>query len=282
MLSTDDLLDEATMVDIMARGHSRIPVYRGHPHNICGLLLTKKLIILSPDQKKPVRDMCPFRLPLVVSPQDTLHAVLNLFQQGKSHLAIVADQPDLVRESMRVGKRIPANVHMMGLLTLEDVMERVICEDIADETDGDSGVAAGLERASKVFERRKFFRSIIARAKLDQAEGGGGGAGRGMRLRPHAYSVGVGGGENDEHDDGGAGPTGVDMKLDIAGEGGRGGGGSGLGSGGGGGGGGGVGGGVRKGATGRGGYARIGGNNQGQSMDMDEPDDAGSRRGTND
>ena len=51
--SVERCMDHRTMAEMVHVGHSRIPVYAGeHKSNICGLLLVKRLIALSPDDAR--------------------------------------------------------------------------------------------------------------------------------------------------------------------------------------------------------------------------------------
>eukprot|EP01029_Cantina_marsupialis_P015053 TRINITY_DN329_c1_g1_i1.p1 TRINITY_DN329_c1_g1~~TRINITY_DN329_c1_g1_i1.p1 ORF type:complete len:491 (-),score=129.51 TRINITY_DN329_c1_g1_i1:265-1737(-) len=134
MLSTDDLLDTETMARMIASGHSRVPVYEHHPHNIRGLLLVKKLIVLDPEDKRKVGSL-GFRLPICVGMDEDLLSILREFMSGKSHLAIVTNKPKTVMSCLRTGAQIPCSVHMAGILTLEDVLERLLKKGIEDETD---------------------------------------------------------------------------------------------------------------------------------------------------
>lgn len=126
MLLTEDVLDSEMMAKIVAVGHSRIPVYRHWPHNVCGIILVKKLIVLSPDDRRKISSL-GLRYPLPVPPEMPLLELLNLFQRGMSHLAIVTNKPALVAECMRNGRDIPPDVHMDGIVTLEDILENVHC-----------------------------------------------------------------------------------------------------------------------------------------------------------
>ncbi len=78
-LSRDTKLDKHTMADIMAAGYSRVLVYEGETENIRGYLQVKRLIILSPDDERVIRSIY-LRLPQVVSPNDSLLDLLNIFQ----------------------------------------------------------------------------------------------------------------------------------------------------------------------------------------------------------
>ena len=54
MFSTETKLDAQTLGSIVIKCHSRIPVYDWHPHNIRGMLLVKRLIVLNPEEKREV------------------------------------------------------------------------------------------------------------------------------------------------------------------------------------------------------------------------------------
>ena len=48
----------------------------------------KKLIVLNPDDERTISSLM-LRIPVVVSPTKSLLELLNTFQTGKSHLALV-------------------------------------------------------------------------------------------------------------------------------------------------------------------------------------------------
>ncbi|EER07773.1 hypothetical protein Pmar_PMAR020311, partial [Perkinsus marinus ATCC 50983] len=48
MYSADQPLDAKTLQDIVEKGHSRLPIYQDHKHNVHGMLLVKRLITLNP------------------------------------------------------------------------------------------------------------------------------------------------------------------------------------------------------------------------------------------
>lgn len=119
-------LDERTVIDpqtlqsILDAGHSRIPLWRDDPSNFVGMLLVKSLnlnfileggILARADIKE---------LPLV---DDTtpLYTMLNIFQTGRSHMAAVL-APGSTNQSI-------------GIITLEDIIEELIQEEIEDEMD---------------------------------------------------------------------------------------------------------------------------------------------------
>ena len=133
-LSLDDILDEETMDDILVRGYSRIPVH--HPDNdgnFVGMLLVKMLITYDPEDAKPVRDFALATLP-ETRPDTSCLDIINFFQEGKSHMILVSE--------------FPGEDHgVLGVVTLEDVIEELIGEEIVDESDVFIDVHKAIRRA---------------------------------------------------------------------------------------------------------------------------------------
>ncbi|KAF1779112.1 protein of unknown function DUF21 [Phytophthora cactorum] len=134
MLEIDTKLNHNTMADILASGHSRIPVYETRRSNIVGLLFVKKLIVLDPDDARPIRDLV-LRKPILVSPSGSCYSMLHEFQKGRSHIALVTKDTDLVASCWRNKQPVPPHVVFEGIVTIEDVIEELIQEEIEDESD---------------------------------------------------------------------------------------------------------------------------------------------------
>ncbi|PSR92683.1 DUF21 domain-containing protein [Actinidia chinensis var. chinensis] len=87
-LEVNSKLDWEAMGKVLARGHSRVPVYSGNPKNVIGLLLVKSLLTVRPETETPVSAVSIRRIPRV--PADMpLYDILNEFQKGSSHMAAV-------------------------------------------------------------------------------------------------------------------------------------------------------------------------------------------------
>ncbi|KAA8543212.1 hypothetical protein F0562_021293 [Nyssa sinensis] len=87
-LDVNSKLDWEAIGKILARGHSRVPVYSGNPKNIIGLLLVKSLLTVRAETETPVSAVSIRRIPRV--PADMpLYDILNQFQKGSSHMAAV-------------------------------------------------------------------------------------------------------------------------------------------------------------------------------------------------
>ncbi|CAL8177061.1 unnamed protein product [Prunus armeniaca] len=191
---------------ILEKGHSRVPVYYEEPTNIIGLVLVKNLLTVNPEEEVPVKSVTVRRIPRVPETLP-LYDILNEFQKGHSHMAIVvrrcnknvdqtngdpADNPvkevkvdidgekplqekilkskrslqkwksfpntNSANNSYRTGSRskkwtkeiysdilqidggeplpkLPEEEEAVGIITMEDVIEELLQEEIFDETD---------------------------------------------------------------------------------------------------------------------------------------------------
>ncbi|KAJ1911466.1 hypothetical protein GGI09_003991 [Coemansia sp. S100] len=96
MVDINSRLNRRLLTEMVRRGHSRVPVFDGERTDIVGVLLVKSLILLDPDDAVPVRDARIAPIPLV-TPDVSLYDILNAFQEGGSHMAVVMGPPHLSR-----------------------------------------------------------------------------------------------------------------------------------------------------------------------------------------
>ncbi|CAI9552067.1 unnamed protein product [Staurois parvus] len=129
MLPSDAVLDFNTMSSIMESGYTRIPVYENERSNIVDILYVKDLAFVDPDDCTTLNTITRFYShPVHFVFSDTkLDAVLEEFKKGKSHLAIV-------QKVNSEGEGDPF-YEVLGLVTLEDVIEEIIKSEILDESD---------------------------------------------------------------------------------------------------------------------------------------------------
>ncbi|XP_074303626.1 DUF21 domain-containing protein At2g14520-like [Silene latifolia] len=84
-------LDRDLMNSIMDNGHSRIPVYYEEQTNIIGCILVKNLLTVDPEDEVPVKSVTIRKIPRVPELMP-LYDILNEFQKGHSHIAVVTRQ----------------------------------------------------------------------------------------------------------------------------------------------------------------------------------------------
>ncbi|TVY68761.1 Protein MAM3, partial [Lachnellula suecica] len=145
-MSADTILDEHTMNIILSAGYSRIPIYEpGNERNFVGMLLVKILITYDPEDCKRVNDFALATLP-ETRPETSCLDILNFFQEGKSHMVLVSEYPG-------------ENYGAVGVVTLEDVIEEIIGEEIIDESDVYVDVHKAIRRMTPApkakFQREK-------------------------------------------------------------------------------------------------------------------------------
>ncbi|XP_077479142.1 metal transporter CNNM3 isoform X2 [Stigmatopora argus] len=130
MLPSSTLLDFSTMSDIMQSGYTRVPIYEEERSNIVEILYVKDLALVDPDDCTPMTTITKFyNHPLHFVFNDTkLDAMLEEFKKGNSHMAIV-------QKVNNEGEGDPF-YEVLGLVTLEDVIEEIIKSEILDESDG--------------------------------------------------------------------------------------------------------------------------------------------------
>ncbi|XP_028827244.1 metal transporter CNNM3 isoform X2 [Denticeps clupeoides] len=130
MLPSTAVLHFSTMSEIMQSGYTRVPVYEEERSNIVDILYVKDLALVDPDDCTPITTITKFyNHPLHFVFNDTkLDAMLEEFKKGNSHLAIV-------QKVNNEGEGDPF-YEVLGLVTLEDVIEEIIKSEILDESDG--------------------------------------------------------------------------------------------------------------------------------------------------
>ncbi|OAY45315.1 DUF21 domain-containing protein At2g14520 isoform X1 [Manihot esculenta] len=90
-------LDKDLMNLVLEKGHSRVPVYYEQPTNIIGLILVKNLLTIHPEDETPVKNVTVRKIPRVQE-NLPLYDILNDFQKGHSHMAVVVKKCSKMEE----------------------------------------------------------------------------------------------------------------------------------------------------------------------------------------
>ena len=169
----DTVLDEDMIVQIYSYGYSRIPVMKYLDDSrqvlgVCGVLLTKQLMLIGKDDGRRVNSMTLYEPPCL-SPDTSLADALNVILTGKrtaSNMALVCFDPDLAAGALRRQQPIPAEAGVIGVVTLENMLEELIQEQIYDEKDKKLNCLQ-LERTKWVIHKWKAF---VQRRRTEREE----------------------------------------------------------------------------------------------------------------
>ena len=130
-VKSDDVLNDELMDKLVKHGYSRYPVFDNEKEKIVGLLYMHKII--GTDYKnKRVQDVCDKKVRYLQASESLDHA-LSGFIKTKHHLFVVVNKFNEV----------------VGILTLEDILEEIIGEEIVDEFDEFDNVRAVAEKNTK-------------------------------------------------------------------------------------------------------------------------------------
>lgn len=140
MLNFEQKLDNDTITKICESGHSRIPIYMTEKEDIIGILLVKNLILLDDSTETFVRDLYLIKAPRM-KPQTNLFDAINFFQQGASHMAIIETE----------------NGQVIGICTLEDIIEEILLEEVLDESDRYTDNSYTTKVVRKARSERKVY-----------------------------------------------------------------------------------------------------------------------------
>ena len=136
-INYDEPIDKKKVVEILDKGFSRIPVFRNDDKtDLIGILRIKQLIKVDFNQRKSLKDLgLRIKPPLVISPNISLIELLRQFRSGKSHMAFITEQVELLQAKFGLTRNNSVAVNMLynetfadtkkikilGIVTLEDV-----------------------------------------------------------------------------------------------------------------------------------------------------------------
>ena len=147
----EEPIDKKKVVEILDKGFSRIPVFRNDDKtDLIGLLRIKQLIKVDFNQRKSLKELgIRLKPPLVIPPNMTLINLLRQFRSGKSHMAFITEQVELLQAKFGLTRNNSVainmlynetfadtkNIKILGIVTLEDVIEQIFNLEIMDEED---------------------------------------------------------------------------------------------------------------------------------------------------
>lgn len=117
-LTPDTVIDETKIYEIKAAGRSRIPVFNRRLTRNHGVLLMKDLVDIDFRQKKPRVDDLMVHSDNLIGSMTALDTMFRKFIAAKTHLLPIERDDQIV-----------------GIVTIEDLIEEILGHEIEDETD---------------------------------------------------------------------------------------------------------------------------------------------------
>jgi len=161
-ISSKTVLNNNTLLEIRRKGFSRVPVYHDTDTDcFVGILLVKRLLAINANESLNLENsQIDLRQPVVTSPSESLLNLLDIFEHGRSHMAIVVEnvsarQPEEFKKPVEYAKPFPQKV--LGIITLENVLEQLLKISIFDEEDFDHQHQKGEKRQLSSMSRKRVF-----------------------------------------------------------------------------------------------------------------------------
>lgn len=117
-LTPDTVMRQKVIDDLKQNGYSRIPVFNRRKTQCFGVLLTKELIDIDLDDNEMRVDDLPLHPTQMVGSMTALDTMFRKFIAAHTHLMPVEKDDEIV-----------------GIITIEDLIEEIIGHEIEDETD---------------------------------------------------------------------------------------------------------------------------------------------------
>lgn len=130
MVATTDAIGPVLMDELARSGHSRFPVYEGKKDNVVGILYLHDLVAAK--HTSTVEHLMKHKL-TYVHEDFTLYQALQAFLKTKQHLFLVVNSFE----------------ELVGIITIEDVLEQIIGRAIVDEFDTYDDMRAVAAAAAK-------------------------------------------------------------------------------------------------------------------------------------
>jgi len=137
------------VINLINKGVSRVPVIKKNNKNeMFGYIRVVDFLKADLNSNKTIKDkVVEVHTPIVTDPKTSIYEIFTLFKDG-NHIAFITEQKDLLKKkinnpnilntkvSVNIDNKNPnQEVKIMGIVTMEDILEVIIGEDIKDESE---------------------------------------------------------------------------------------------------------------------------------------------------
>lgn len=134
------------VIDLINKGVSRVPVVKNKNKNeMIGYIRTVDFLKADLNNNLTIKEkVVDFHKPIVTDPRNSVYDLFSFFKNG-NHLAFITEQkdllqrkvnnPDILNSKISIDKFLNQEIKIIGIVTLEDILEAIIGEDIIDESE---------------------------------------------------------------------------------------------------------------------------------------------------
>ncbi len=153
-------------IDFINKGVSRVPVVKNQNKNeMFGYIRTVDFLKADLTKELTIKEkVVNYHKPIITSPNTSVYELFSLFKNG-NHLAFITEQkellqkklqnPDILNKNFSLEKIFNQDIKIIGIVTLEDILESIIGEDIKDESEQYGNI-----------KRQKTKKEIISKINL--------------------------------------------------------------------------------------------------------------------
>mmetsp|Transcript_18937 Transcript_18937/g.52164 ORF Transcript_18937/g.52164 Transcript_18937/m.52164 type:complete len:405 (+) Transcript_18937:72-1286(+) len=135
-ISVDDVIDKDAFVRLLEHNHTRVPVFDSKRESVVALLYSKDLLGVGFERNTPVRKVLDafdaYQRVCRITRSTRMGDAFRLCKARRTHMLIVTED---VAENAQEAAGQGALPRTLGIITMEDILEQILQQEIIDEFD---------------------------------------------------------------------------------------------------------------------------------------------------